>query len=61
MKKLDGAIGKDALQWNPQGDGKIGRPKETWGKSVNKELGRVGKTWYEVRRIAMRGRNGKQS
>ena len=57
LRNPDGAIGIDALQWNPQGDRKIGRPVEMWRRSVNKELGRVGKVGMNPEKLRRRGRN----
>lgn len=52
LRKRDGAIEKDALQWNPQGRRKRGRPRISWRRTIESELGKVRKTWREVRGMA---------
>jgi hypothetical protein len=52
LRKPDGAIEKDALEWNPQGVRKRGRQKKTWRKTIEEEAMEVGKTWGEVKRLA---------
>ncbi|XP_039293351.1 uncharacterized protein LOC120353523 [Nilaparvata lugens] len=52
LRKEEGAIEKDALDWNPQGHRARGRPKITWKRTIQTEIGRAGKTWLEVKALA---------
>ncbi|XP_039291079.1 uncharacterized protein LOC120352855 [Nilaparvata lugens] len=52
LRKEEGAIEKDALDWNPQGHRARGRPKITWKRTIQTEIGKAGKTWLEVKALA---------
>jgi hypothetical protein len=60
LRKLDGAIEKEALEWNPQGSRRRGRPRGTWRRTVEEELRVTGKTWGEAKALA-RDRDGWRS
>ena len=52
LRKTEGAVEKEALDWNPQGARRRGRPRITWKRSIEKEIRRDNKTWREVKAIA---------
>jgi hypothetical protein len=37
LRKPAGAVGKSALDWNPQGARRCGRPRKTWRKKPEKQ------------------------
>jgi len=49
LSKETEAIGKTALDWNPQGYRRRGRPKKTWRKTIEDEIRR---SWNEVKGLA---------
>jgi hypothetical protein len=52
LRKGNGAIEREALDWNPQGKRRRGRPRHTWRRSVHNEVLEKGKRWNEVKRMA---------
>jgi len=51
-RKHHDSVGKQLLDWNPQGARRRGRQKQASKKTVLKETGKCGKTWNEVKRLA---------
>jgi len=52
LRKETGAIGKTALDWNPQGYRRRGRPKRTWRRAIEDEIRSTRRSWNEVKGIA---------
>jgi hypothetical protein len=52
LRKGNGAIEREALDWNPQGKQKRGRPKQTWRGLVHSEALEEGKSWGVVMKLA---------
>jgi hypothetical protein len=52
LRKPNGAIGKSALDWNPQGVRRRGCPRKTRKWTVEGEANEGGKTWSEIKRMA---------
>ena len=50
LRKKDGNIAKEALEWNPQGQRKRGRPATTWRRSVLTEAKSLNKNWTEIKK-----------
>ena len=53
QKKTEGAVEKQALDWNPQGARRRGRPRITWKRSIEDEIRGENKTWREDKAIAI--------
>ena len=52
LRKGEGAVEREALEWNPQGRRKRGRPKNSWRRTVESEIAGTRMTWREVKRLA---------
>jgi hypothetical protein len=52
LRKEREAIGKTALDWNPQGYRRRGRPKRTWRRTMEDEIRSTRRSWNEVKGIA---------
>ena len=52
LRKPPSCIGRQALNWNPQGQRKRGRPRNTWWRELEKDIKRSGYTWKQLERIA---------
>ena len=52
LRRGNGEIAKQALDWNPQGTRKRGRPRRTWRRSVLEEAEKGGRQWSEVKALA---------
>jgi hypothetical protein len=52
LRKNYESIGKQALDWSPQGVRKRGRPKQTWERTVVEEAAKCCETWSEGKRMA---------
>jgi hypothetical protein len=52
LHKEVGAIGKTALDWNPQGYRRRGRLKRMWRRAIEDEIRGTGRSWNEVKGIA---------
>ena len=52
LRKGDGSIQKQALDWNLQTARRGGRPKQTWKRIVLRAAEKCGITWWEVKRVA---------
>ena len=52
LRKPTSCIGRQALNWNPQGQRKRGRPQNTWRRELEKDFKRTGYTWKQLERIA---------
>ena len=46
------SIGRQALNWNSQGQRKRGRPRNTWRRELEKDIKRTGHTWKQLEEIA---------
>ena len=51
LRKPRSCIGRQALNWNPQGQRKRGRPRNTWWRELEKDIKRTGYTWKQLERI----------
>jgi hypothetical protein len=49
LRKNAGSLGKQALDWNPQGVRRRRRPKQTWKRTVVEEAAKCCETWSEVK------------
>lgn len=54
LRKPEGNIAKEALEWNPQGSRRRGRPVQTWRRQVRDELQKAHITWSEIKLLALR-------
>ena len=52
LRKTEGAVEKQALDWNPQGARRRGRPRITWKRSIAEEIRGENKTWREHKALA---------
>ena len=52
LRKNNGDITKQALDWTPQGTRKRGRPKETWRRSIQSDLNTNGLSWNTIKKEA---------
>jgi len=52
LRKETGAIGKTALDWNPQGYRRRGRSKRRWRRTIEDEIRSTRRSWNEVKGIA---------
>jgi hypothetical protein len=52
VRKNDGSIEIQAMDWNPQGVSRRRTLKQTWKRSVVEETAKCYKTWSEVKRLA---------
>ena len=52
LRKPPSSIGRQALNWNPQGQRKRGRPRNTWRRELEKDVKRTEHTWKQLERIA---------
>ena len=52
LRKPSSSIGRQALNWNPQGQRKRGRPRNTWRRELEKNIKRTRHTWKQLERIA---------
>jgi len=50
LRKEKGAVGKTALDWNPQRY-RRGRPKRTWRRTIEDEIRSTRKSWNKVKGI----------
>jgi hypothetical protein len=51
LRKNDGRIEEQALDWNLQGVKRRERPKQTWKRTVVETAAKCCKTWSEVKRL----------
>ena len=52
LRKPPISIGRQALNWNSQGQRKRGRPRNTWRRDLEKDIKRTGLTRKQLKRIA---------
>ena len=52
LRKPPSSIGRQALNWKPQGQRKRGRPWNTWRRELEKNIERTGHRWKTLERIA---------
>ena len=52
LRKPPISIGRQALNWNSQGQRKRGRPRNTWRRELEKYIKRTGHTRKQLKRIA---------
>ena len=51
-----GSIGRQALNWHPQGQGNRGKPRNTWRRELEKDIIRTGHTWKQLERVIAQDR-----
>ena len=52
LRKPPRSSGRQALNWNPQGQRKRGRQRNTWRRELEMDIKRTGQTWKQLERIA---------
>ena len=52
LRKPPISIGRQALNWNSQGQRKRGRPRNTWRRELEKDIKRTGHSRKQLERIA---------
>ena len=53
LRKSNGDITKEAIDWNPQGSRRTGRPARTWRRQVEKEAVAHGMSWNQIKVMAL--------
>ena len=52
LRKPQGDITRQALEWNPQGKRRVGRPKATWRRSCEEEMKLCNQTWGQLKKAS---------